>query len=67
MEVLLILYLFVPTLNDDSELTIAVALNGSPEIFDVENEENLRNNDNNESKSKYQIGIEKFIAKRYSK
>ena len=67
MEVLLILYLFVPTLNDDSELTIAVALNGSPEIFDVENEENLRNNDNNESKSKYQIGIEKFIAERYSK
>lgn len=50
-----------PTLNDDSELTIAVALNGSPEIFDVENEENLKNNNENESKSKYQIGIEKFI------
>lgn len=50
-----------PTLNDDSELTIVVALNGSPEIFDVENEENLKNNNENESKSKYQIGIEKFI------
>jgi len=57
----------VPTLNDGSELTIAVALNGLPEIFGVENEENLKNNDNNESKNKYQIGIEKFIAERYSK
>ena len=56
-----------PTLNDGSELTIAGALNGLPEVFDVENEENLKNNDNNESKSKHQIGIEKFIAERYSK
>ena len=50
-----------PTLNDDSELTIAVALNGMPEIFEAEREAELKNNDENEGKSKYQIGIERFI------
>lgn len=50
-----------PTLNDDSELTIAVALNGMPEIFETEREAELKNYDENEGKSKYQIGIERFI------
>jgi len=55
-----------PTLNDDSELTIAVALNGMPEIFEAEREaereaELKKNNDQESGKSKYQIGIERFI------
>ena len=50
-----------PTLNDDTELTIAVALNGPPEVFetDYQNESNKSNED--EVASKYQIGIDKFI------
>ena len=55
-----------PTLNDDSELTIAVALNGMPEIFEAEREAEReamlkKNNDEDSGKSKYQIGIERFI------
>jgi len=55
-----------PTLNDDSELTIAVALNGMPEIFEAEREAEReavlkKNNDQESGKSKYQIGIERFI------
>ena len=49
-----------PTLNDNTELTVAVALNGPPEIHqsftESENE-----NDEGERKNKYQLAIEKFI------
>ena len=50
-----------PTLNNNTELTIAVALNGLPEIFQAERKAELINNDENNRKSKYQLGIEKFI------
>ena len=50
-----------PTLNNDTELTIAVALNGPPEVFKSERENELSHNNENETKNKYQLGIEKFI------
>ena len=50
-----------PTLNNDTELTIAVALNGPPEVFKSERENELSHNNENEIKNKYQLGIEKFI------
>ena len=50
-----------PTLNNDTELTIAVALNGPPEVFKCERENELSHNNENETKNKYQLGIEKFI------
>lgn len=49
-----------PTLNDNTELTIAVALNGPPEAFiSTIEEESIENEDT--GKNKYQIAIEKFI------
>ena len=49
-----------PTLNDNTELTIAVALNGPSEIF--KSEENVKTDeDETQAKSKYQLGIEKLV------
>ena len=50
-----------PTLNDDTELTIAVALNGMPEIFNDGQDGKLSNEGENEATNKYQLRIEKFI------
>lgn len=49
-----------PTLNNNTDLTIAVALNGPPEIFESNIKANL---DDHEAqlKNKYQLGIEKLI------
>lgn len=49
-----------PTLNDNTELTIAVTLNGPLEIF-ADEEKDEKNNDVNQSKNKYQIAVEKLI------
>jgi NTE family protein len=49
-----------PTLNDNTDLTVAVALNGPPEIFESKNHAE-RGNDEAPSKNKYQLGIEKLI------
>ena len=49
-----------PTLNDNTELTIAVALNGPLEIFETEGQDNS-NDDEEKIKNKYQLGIEKLI------
>ena len=49
-----------PTLNNDTELTIVVALNGRPEKF-AKHEAKLNDNDEKEGKNKYQLGIERFI------
>ena len=50
-----------PTLNNSTELTIAVSLNGSPETYiqpkNTESEDSLEN----DSKSGYRFAIEKFI------
>ena len=48
-----------PTLNDDTELTVAVGLNGPPEIFNPK--QNLDQNESENNKNKYQLSIEKFI------
>ncbi len=50
-----------PTLNDDTELTIAVALNGPSEIFSTECEEVSEASEENHAKNKYQLGVEKLI------
>ena len=50
-----------PTLNDDSDLTIAVALNGPPEIFEDEHEIDVQENAKNDEKNRYQRRIERFI------
>ncbi|MCZ6564629.1 MAG: patatin-like phospholipase family protein [Gammaproteobacteria bacterium] len=50
-----------PTLNDDTELTIAVVLNGPPEVFKDDQEEELNNDGEKEATNKYQLRIEKFI------
>ena len=50
-----------PTLYDDTELTIAVALNGPPEIFDREENLNELDDNTNDEKNRYQLSIEKFI------
>ena len=50
-----------PTLNDDTELTIAVALNGPPEIFEDEQLLDEKDETKNEEKNRYQRRIEKFI------
>ncbi len=49
-----------PTLQDDTELTIAVALNGPPETFEKDQHSSAQENSNNE-KNSYQKKIEKFI------
>lgn len=49
-----------PTLNNDTELTIAVALNGPPEIFDSESRAHS-DEEEAQSKNKYQLSIEKLI------
>ncbi len=53
-----------PTLNNNTDLTIAVALNGPPEIFESKDKVELDNHDaqlKNQSKNKYQLGVEKLI------
>ena len=50
-----------PTLNDNTELTIVVALNGLPEIFKDDQNEKFNNNGEIEATNKYQLRIEKFI------
>ena len=50
-----------PTLNDDTELTVAIGLNGPPEIFESEHEDEQNENPEDQGKNKYQLGIEKFI------
>ncbi|MFK7816211.1 MAG: patatin-like phospholipase family protein [Gammaproteobacteria bacterium] len=49
-----------PTLNNDTELTIAVALNGPPEIFESEGEASA-DEEEIQPKNKYQLGIEKLV------
>ena len=49
-----------PTLNDNTELTIAVVLNGASEIFKTEDTDDA-SDEEGESKNKYQLGIEKLI------
>ncbi len=50
-----------PTLNDDTELTVAIGLNGPPEIFKSAHEDEHIENSEDQGKNKYQLGIEKFI------
>ena len=50
-----------PTLNNDTELTIAIGLNGPAEIFESKNETEQYKYDEVQGKNKYQLGIEKFI------
>ena len=55
-----------PTLNDNTELTVAVALNGPAEIFETQehdgsNQDEPSKNEKDQSKNKYQLGIEKLI------
>jgi len=49
-----------PTLNDDTELTVAVGLSGPPEIFESK-QALFQNSDSDQVSNKYQFGIEKFI------
>lgn len=49
-----------PTLKDDTDLTIAVALNGLPEAQNSVKEIEINEKDD-EKKNKYQVAIEKFI------
>ncbi len=49
-----------PTLNNDTELTVAVALNGPPEIFEIESKVSVDEEDI-QPKNKYQLGIEKLV------
>jgi NTE family protein len=49
-----------PTLNNDTELTIAVALNGPPEIFESGEQANI-DIEETQPKNKYQLGIEKLV------
>lgn len=49
-----------PTLNNNTELTVAVALNGLPEIFEKENKADVSDEETS-PKNKYQLGIEKVI------
>lgn len=49
-----------PTLKDDTDLTIAVALNGLPEAQNSVKEIGINEKDD-ERKNKYQVAIEKFI------
>lgn len=50
-----------PTLNDDTELTIAIGLNGPPEIFETELVPKQNEYSDDQNKNKYQLGVEKFI------
>lgn len=50
-----------PTLNDDTELTVAIGLNGPAEIFEPEHEIEQHEDTEDQGKNKYQLGIEKFI------
>jgi NTE family protein len=55
-----------PTLNDNTELTVAVALNGPAEIFESQADEAINpdvsnQDEENQEKNKYQIGIEKLV------
>jgi len=50
-----------PTLNDNTELTIAVSLNGAPEKFAADYEEELEESDEKQVKNKYQLSIEKLV------
>ena len=50
-----------PTLNDDTELTVAIGLNGPPEIFEAEPVIEQYDQSDEQGKNKYQIGVEKFI------
>ena len=58
-----------PTLNDNTQLTIAIVLNGSPEAIKAHEEKELKKESKTESKdkNKYQLGIEKFIDGMMSK
>lgn len=49
-----------PTLKDNTELTIAVSLNGPLEIFETEGTDDS-NDDEEKIKNKYQLGIEKLV------
>ena len=51
-----------PTLNDDTELTIAVALNGPPEIFEGEQEEDIQDESSEDEKKRYQLRFEKLFG-----
>ncbi len=50
-----------PTLNDDTELTVAIGLNGPAEIFEPEHGTEQHEDTEDQGKNKYQLGIEKFI------
>ena len=55
-----------PTLNNNTELTVAVALNGPAEIFETQeleesNQDQPTQNEKEQVKNKYQLGIEKLI------
>ena len=55
-----------PTLNNNTELTVAVALNGPAEIFEKQGQEVFEQDESNQNeedrpKNKYQQGIEKII------
>ena len=50
-----------PTLNNSTELTIAVSLNGAPEIYNRPEIKKSENSIENERKSSYQVAIDKFI------
>ena len=50
-----------PTLNDDTELTVAIGLNGPPEIFETELVPKKEEYSDDQNKNKYQLGVEKFI------
>lgn len=50
-----------PTLNINTELTIAVVLNGPPEIFKSDSPGESNSNNEDEATNKYQLGIDKFI------
>jgi len=55
-----------PTLHDNTELTIAVVLDGQPEIYQQYSKNN-RNSETDESKSTYRQKIDKYIDNLLSK
>ncbi|MEM7401347.1 MAG: patatin-like phospholipase family protein [Pseudomonadota bacterium] len=55
-----------PTLNDNTELTVAVALNGPAEIFEIQDHEeskldDLSREEKDQIKNKYQLKIERMV------
>tara|TARA_R110002074_G_scaffold331181_2_gene501598 strand:- start:129 stop:1022 length:894 start_codon:yes stop_codon:yes gene_type:complete len=50
-----------PTLNNSTELTIAVSLNGAPEKYTQPNKTELEDNTESDNTSSYRLAIDKFI------